>query len=180
MAKLSPPDPAGLICGILAADDAALALGRESLIQAFGQIVVESEPIPFTFTAYYDREMGAGLVKQFVGFGQLVQKDRIAEIKLDTNRMESELGAHTPQGLKRSVNLDPGYLTLAKVVLATTKNRDHRIYLGKGVFAEITLRYAHGRYEPQPWTYPDCQSEQATRFFLAMREYVHRTLTRQG
>ena len=145
MGQVSPPDPAGLICAVLAVNDDALSRAKERMVQAFGNVAVDSDLIPFTFTRYYDREMGSGLIRQFVGFGQLVQKDRLAEIKLCTNQMEAELSEQTSKGLGRSVNLDPGYLTLAKVVLATTKNRDHRIYLGEGVFAEVTLRYTKGR-----------------------------------
>lgn len=145
-------------------------------MQAFGEIAVESETFPFGFTAYYDREMGAGLIRQFVGFRRLVRQDQLVDIKLLTGQMEAELGTRTSGGLRRSVNLDPGYVTLAKVVLATTKDRDHRIYLGEGVFAEVTLRWTRGRLTPQPWTYPDYCSEQATAFLGAMRAYVHRAL----
>ena len=179
MKQGSIPDPAGLICAILAVDEEALVRGKERMAQRFAEVILESETFSFTYTTYYAREMGTGLIKQFVGFQELVQKDRLAQIKLETIRMEGELGKNSPEGLKRKVNLDPGYLTLAKVVLATTKNRDHRIYLTEGIFAEITLRYVRGRFKPQEWTYPDYQSEQAMRFFRQMREYISGALDKR-
>ena len=180
MGKLSLPDPAGLFCAILAADQDAIQLGRERLIQSFGELAAESETIPFVFTTYYEAEMGPGLVKQLVGFRELIQMGGLPQIKLETNRIEAETGAGTSEELKRKINLDPGYVTLAKVVLATTKNRDHRIYLGSGIFAEVTLRYRHGRYAAQEWTYPDYESEQAGRFFLQMRAHVAHALASEA
>ena len=81
--------------------------------------------------------------------------------KLITNFIESDLST----GGARRVNLDPGYMDAARVVLASTKDHAHRILLGKGIYGEVTLLYRDGAFRPLPWTYPDYR-EAATLAFL--------------
>jgi len=92
--------------------------------------------------------------RRFVTFTELIDPGELVELKLHTNALEQELAVEG----KRRVNLDPGYVSLAKLVLATTKNQWHRIYLAQGIYAEVTLSYQHGAWQPQPWTYPDYAS----------------------
>lgn len=165
MGDLRLPGPVKLITGILAKDEGWLSKARERLVQVFGRMDVESPVIPFGFTDYYASEMGKNLLRQWVGFKSLVMPDGLAGIKLMTNQMEAEWAE---QG-KRPVNLDPGYVNDSRVVLATTKDFSHRIYLGSGIYAEITLIYKGDAFRALDWTYPDYKSNTALEFLNQAR-----------
>jgi hypothetical protein len=99
--------------------------------------------------------------------------ERLAEIKRETNAWEQMYRDAAKATEPRPLNLDPGYLTSAKLVLATTKDRDHRIYLGQGIYAEVTLHYQRGRgWQPRDWTYADYRSAEYHAFFGRCRDYL--------
>jgi Domain of unknown function (DUF4416) len=124
------------------------------LDRTWGQPDLCSPPIPFTYTDYYDGEMGAGIQRFFVSFRRLVDPSLIADIKLQTNRIEEQF----LEGDARKVNIDPGLLCLSRFVLVTTKESAHRIPLSGGIYAEVTLLYHKGSFRPLEWTYPDYRS----------------------
>ena len=136
------------------------------LEEAFGPIDLRSERIPFDQTSYYQHEMGGELVREWVSFKQLIQQDAIADAKLATSRLEKRLAR--PDG-SRTVNLDPGYIVPPRLVLATMKDFAHRIYLEKGIYAEVTLIYREGEFQPLEWTYPDYRQPVAVNFFTSVR-----------
>ena len=153
------PCPVLLFFGLLARNEEGLDEIRATLASEFGEIVSCSEVIPFTHSRYYESEMGSGLVRQWVLTDRLIEQDAIVEIKLRTNAIEdaakSAIGVEAAEP-GRSVNIDPGYLSLSKVVLATAKDHSHRLYLGRGIYAEVTLAYRAGEgFHPCQWTYPD-------------------------
>jgi hypothetical protein len=125
----------------------------------------------FDSTDYYELEMGEGLRRQFVSFEKLIDPGELAQQKLLSNELERgicyECGLPPDQ---RRVNLDPGYLSLSKLVLATTKDYSHRLYLRDGIYAESTLHYEDGRWMGWPWTYPDYAGGQYHEFFGQVRE----------
>ena len=166
MAEIKPPAPVKLFVGILTARRELLDAAREKLVTRYGAVDCETESMPFAFTDYYEREMGAPLVKKFWSFEKLIQPEFLAKIKYETNVIES--GFVVP-GAARPVNLDPGYLTLAKVVLATAKDFPHRIYIGDGIYAEVTLFYEKEKWRANAWTYPDYRQEKYHDFFNRMR-----------
>ncbi|MDX9703164.1 MAG: DUF4416 family protein [Candidatus Auribacterota bacterium] len=153
--------PVMLICAVLAADTDYLARAISSLTGEFGDIAMQSDVIPFDFTEYYNEEMGSSIVRQYFGFERLISPDQIADIKRCTNAIEKTFAT----GNRRQVNLDPGYLTLAKLVLATTKDATHRLYLRDGIYAESTLFFKAKTFHIWQWTYPDYRA-QSTIFFL--------------
>ncbi len=160
------PSPAKLFVAAMFREERALERAIGELEAAFGTIDLKSETFEFNFTRYYEAEFGSHLKKLFLGFEELVERDKLVEMKLKCLEIERALSVEQ----KRRVNLDPGYVTLGSVVLSTTKERAHRIYLGSGVFAEITLIYVKGRYQPLPWSYADYCTEIAQKFFLAARD----------
>ena len=113
------------------------------------------DPFPFTFTDYYNEEMGVPIRRFFLSFERLVDPSCLAAIKMETNGIEER---YREEG-RRKVNLDPGLLALPRFTLATTKENAHRIPLADGIYAEITLLYHKGSFQPLPWTYPDFRSE---------------------
>jgi hypothetical protein len=160
------PAPVNLFCGLLLAPTINPDTVETVLVQHYGPIVLRSAPIPFTQTTYYDREMGPGLTRQYIAFEPCIAMDTLADIKHTTNRLEAMWATAAGQ---RQVNLDPGYLDLAKVVLASTKDYAHRLYIGRGIFAEITLRYWHKSFQPWEWTYPDYRLPVTLDFFQTLR-----------
>jgi hypothetical protein len=140
-----------------------------ALSERFGAIARSSEILPFHFTDYYQPEMGINLLRKFVAFERLVDAAELAGIKLWTNALEDRFAAEPQAGVPRPINLDPGYITPAKLVLATTKDNAHRIYLGQGIHAEITLMFLKNAFEPMPWTYPDYRTEPYRRFLEQVR-----------
>ena len=138
----------------------------KALVDKYGAVDMASSWLPFNFTIYYNNEMGAPLFRRLVAFKQLIHQISLADIKLFTNDLEHE---HSING-KRLVNIDPGYLLQERFVLATGKNFSHRIHIGKGIYADLTLMYTKGEFEPLPWTYPDYASENILTFLNQVRD----------
>jgi hypothetical protein len=156
-----------LFAGALYRDETAYRSALELLERTFGPIVFESLPIAW-HSSHYREELGWPITRRFVLFRDPVRQDALAEIKLATCEIERGL---SEEG-RRRVNLDPGYLTAAKVVLASTKDYSHRIYLGNGVFAETTLYFRDGAFRGHLFTYPDFLNENVAGLFGEMRAWV--------
>jgi hypothetical protein len=124
--------------------------------QRYGPVDFLSEPLAFDFTVYYEPEMGPGLRRRLAGFGPLIAPEELPAIKLWTNALESRF-LNERKG--RKVNIDPGYLAASKLILATGKDYSHRIYLGQGIYGDLTLWFQKGAWAPLPWTYPDYGSQ---------------------
>ncbi|MGD2272695.1 MAG: DUF4416 family protein, partial [Desulfobacterales bacterium] len=136
------PKPAKLVVGLFMKDKGLIQPVAEVLAGKFGNPDVVSAWFPFDFTAYYQNEMGAPLFRRMFAFKELIQQDDLAEIKIGTNAIEQKYTLHG----KRRVNIDPGYMLLERFVLATGKNFSHRIYIGKGIYADLTLVYEKGDF----------------------------------
>ncbi len=166
MGKIKRPNPAKLVVGIIARPD-SIELAISELERQIAPVEFTTRIIPFDWTDYYEPEMGKGLLRQWVALSGLVEQDEFASIKLKTNDIEMR---HAEDG-RRRINLDPGLLLPSKFVLATTKDYSHRIYIGRGIFAEVTLIYRKkAGYEPLSWTYPDYRSELLRDFLLSVRK----------
>ncbi len=154
----------------------AIAWAAERLEAAYGPLGIVSLPYRFEHTQYYTATMGTGLQKQFLGFQNLISPDMLASIKLHTNALEAELaeGGRFPEA--RPLNLDPGLLQLGKFMLASTKDQAQRLYLRDGVFAEATLYFTGGSFEPWPWTYADYREPFVRTALGEFREYYRRRL----
>lgn len=166
MSVPSPSDPARLVVGAFTAEKELFSETVSALTGLFGPIDAASPWFSFHHTSYYKDEMGGPLFRRLVSFKKLVDQGELVDIKLATNRLESSWLA--PSGGRR-INLDPGYLTPERFVLATGKNYIHRIYLLKGIYADLTLVYRQGGYEPLLWTYPDYAEEGVRGFLLQLR-----------
>ncbi len=158
--------PVKLIASLLTGDLDLLPQVRAALVEFWGIIDFASEMLPFDHTDYYAAEFGPGLQRQLVTFERLVDPGQLPAIKHQTNDLEWSLAAEG----KRRVNIDPGYVSLAKLVLASTKNHGHRLYLGQGIYGEGTLVYQRGHFRSWPWTYPDYGSERYRAMFDGIRE----------
>ncbi len=178
MGRIRPPKPAKLICGLIGSDPDLLARARELLAKQVGAIEAISDLWPFDTTDYYQDEMGTDLKRQFVSFAAPLQVDRLAEIKRLTNEIERRIADEVlDREIPRPVNLDPGYITLSKLVLATTKDYSHRIYLQAGIYAEVTLHYESGGWQAWPWTYPDYAAATYHGFFTQVRDALKRQIS---
>ena len=168
MGSIRAFNPVKLFVGILVADGHLIAEVESQLCSTYGPVDHRSPVLPFSFTDYYRQETGDQILRIFFSFERLIDAAQLPEIKRDTNALEETFSAGSTT-VRRPVNLDPGYIEHAKVVLASTKNFYHRMYLGRGIFGEITMHFRNGGYEFFPWTYPDYKSADYQTFFLELR-----------
>lgn len=148
---------------------------RDAISGAFGEVGFESPVWPFDFTDYYEREMGTGLKRQFLVLRDLAPVEGLHRMKTASNDLEARLAAASSAGAERPVNIDPGYICHAKLVLWSTKDFSHRIYIADGIFAEITLEWKGGAFQPHPWTFPDYRSGNYRNFLADARvKYIEK------
>jgi hypothetical protein len=180
MGQPRPPLPVLLVVAAFSRHEEALLWARDRLAHDFGPVGLVSPPFLFNQTAYYQPSMGADLRKQFLVFHDLVPPDCLPAAKHRSNAREAELAAAGLYPEERPVNLDPGILSLGKFQLATTKDQAHRIYLTDGIFAEVTLRFQAGAWEPWPWTYADYREEAVRNFLAQARDYYRERLRQRA
>jgi hypothetical protein len=166
MGNIGKPLPVKLLCSIIYGKEPFLKNVFKKLETDIGEIELVSDFFIFNHTNYYTCEMGEGLLRRFVIFKNLFQRDGIAKIKIITNNIEELFASNN----KRQVNIDPGYISLENFILFTTKNYTHRIYLEQGIFADLTLIYEKRQFNTLPWTYPDYASLEIREFLKAVRE----------
>lgn len=166
MGRIKPHLPVKFIAAITYSPQAPLGEIFNRLKALFSEIDLYSDAYPFTFSDYYSNEMGSELSKQIIAFRQLLPAEFLPDYKIATNAIESEYAVNE----NRTVNIDPGYICAAKLVLATTKDYSHRVYLGRGIFADVHLRYRKKRFQVNEWTYPDYRQDQIRQFLEKVRE----------
>ena len=169
MGTPTPPPPVKLTIGLLSADLALFTRATITLQESYGSIDVESTIFPWNTTNYYRKEMGENLLRKFIAFEQLISPEVLVPIKLETNTLENTISGATSTSTSRRINLDPGYLETTKLVLASTKNQAHRIYLAQGIYAEVTLLYHHGEFHPFLYTYTDYRWPETHEFLRRVR-----------
>ena len=175
MADVRVPAPVMLVAAVFSRHADALSWARGRLEESYGPVEQISPAFVFDQTDYYAPAMGGDLRKQFFSFRDLVDPGRLAEIKLHANALERELAHSGRYPETRPINIDPGCLSLGKFLLATTKDKAHRIYLRDGIFAEVTLRFQaqDGAFEPWPWTYADYREPGVLAFLRDARALYH-------
>lgn len=171
MAEPKFPQKAKLFIGIIYSDEETCKIAEQKLKKKYGPLEIKTDPILFDQTSYYD-SMGTGLKKIFLSFARLVKREDIVKIKLYTNKIESSLAENGT----RTVNIDPGYLTLSNVFLASCKDFYHRTYLGKGIFLENEYRYKSNQFNFWDWTYPDYKKKEYLDFFYEVRKIYHKQI----
>jgi hypothetical protein len=161
------PDPGKLLVNLIYSPTAQLVKFLEQVGDDFGVIDCTSREFSFTETDYYEKEMGADLRRRLVCFKQMVGRDGLVRLKLLAQDMEESFSNGRGQ---RTINADPGLLTLENFVLASGKNYSHRVYLGQGVFAEVTLVFKQGSFRSLAWTYPFYRRPEVISFLNRVRE----------
>jgi len=168
--RLKSPPPAKCFMAIMTTVDSYHEEAEEALEQAFGPLDRHSAPYDFSrFSPYYDEEMGGRVWKYFVTFSRLMPLDSLVAVKLRVEELQKRFAVREQESFKRTVNLDPGYVTGWNLVLSTVKNHAHRLYLGQGVYGEVTLLFRKNTFEPLPWTYRDYSSSAVIDFFKQVR-----------
>lgn len=157
--------PVKLIAAVTLSDQSLWPSLQERLERLFSPVEHASPWYQFHHTDYYLAEMGEALRKRMVAFQDLVLAEQLPDFKLATNSLEQEYSREN----RRRANIDPGYIAAPRLVLATTKDFSHRLYLGKGIFGDLHLKYIDGKFQPQDWTYPDYREEMVLSFFLEVR-----------
>ncbi|MCM8782566.1 MAG: DUF4416 family protein [Candidatus Omnitrophica bacterium] len=166
MDKIGFSKPVKLVIGFIAKEDMLIEKAKGVLEKKFGPIDFQSNVRDFDFTTYYNDELGEELKRRFISFKKLIKIENAHIIKVLTNRLEAKFSIRG----QRRINIDPGYISLSKLVLFTTKDFYHRIYLGKGIYAEVTLYYKDKTFRPFEWSYPDYRTVEYIEFFNGLRE----------
>lgn len=171
MSSTAFPEPVTLIVGIITSRISLFDRAEEELKQLYGPTGLKSDIFDFNFTDYYEEEMGPNLKRKFLSFKNKINPDQLSKIKLQTNELERIFAEKEPF-VPRPINLDPGYISPSKLVLATTKDYAHRIYLRDGIYAEVTLIYRNKRFEPLDTTFPDYRTKKYIKFFTRIRNRI--------
>ncbi|MCP4583552.1 MAG: DUF4416 family protein [candidate division Zixibacteria bacterium] len=170
--SIQNPPRVKLICAVTFAPRIKLDDIMFSLERAFGMVDSKSPVIAFDHTDYYQAEMGPDLKKTILSFDYAFKPEDLWIAKRTAIDIESVFAKDG----KRGINLDPGYLETSKLVLASTKNFSHRVYLNEGIYAEITLIFADGKFQKLPWTYPDYLDKNIFDFLTKTREGLKNNL----
>jgi hypothetical protein len=166
MSDPQPPEAVKLIASLFSGDGRLLGDAVQALSEKYGKADFISAPAPFTYTDYYEKEFGGLLIRRFVAFERLIRPEALPDVKLWTNALEQRLVAEG----RRRVNIDPGYLALAHLILATGKGYTHRPCLREGIYADLTLIYRDKSFHPLPWTYPDYAGGEVIGMLTRVRE----------
>jgi hypothetical protein len=169
MAEVREFRPVKLICGIISSQEAHFEAAEERLISLYGAVDSRSPRFDFRFTDYYEPQMGKGLKRSFLSFERLVAPERLSEIKVRTNRLEEDIRGKFG-GPLRIVNIDPGYITSAALIMATAKDFSHRIPLQLGIYAHLEFLFGKGEIRLLDWTYPDFAQAGYRQYFLEVRK----------
>lgn len=159
------PDPAKLVIGFFTAWKELFEPAVRYLTDGFGPVELVSRWFDFDYTAYYTAEFGSPLFRRMLSFQRPVNQEELAGIKRITNNIEQNFSLDA----KRRINIDPGYMLRERFVLATGKNFAHRIYIGDGMYADLTLLYYDKSFQTLPWTYPDYAAETMQSFLRQVR-----------
>ncbi len=170
MARIQKPSGGHLVISVIHSSLDALADALVQLERRFGRVQFETIDIPHVNGAVYAEEMGNNLMRRFFSFERLVARDILIEAKGACHKIESTLGDQVDDFTFRTVNIDPGLLTPANLVMASHRELGQRVYLGSGVFAEVTLVYSRDQFVRLPWTDPDFCHDEAIDLFLRVRE----------
>jgi hypothetical protein len=176
VSKPFAPQPVKLIMSLLSADSTLIEMVDSELEARFGVIDFRSEALPFHFTDYYEAELGKHLLRRMVSFDKLINPDALPSIKIATNALED---AHADERGRRRVNIDPGYISLAHLILATCKGFAHRPYLRDGVYADLTLIFRAQSFQALEWTFPDYRSHEMLRVLNTMRKNYRAQISTQ-
>jgi hypothetical protein len=172
MGTTNKPQQVKLFASILFRRNEDLLKALDMLSAQIGDIEEQTPVESFLHTNYYEKEMGRDLMRTFILFGAPIERESLPEVKLTTNQIEQSFAF----GGKRTVNIDPGYVALEHVILATTKGYAHRVHLKNGIYADLTLMYRNGTYRPLEWTYPDYAEAHTISLFLQWREHYKKVL----
>ena len=158
--------PVKLICGIMASQERFLLRAEDELVRMYGIFDSQSPLFPFDLTDYYEKQLGKNLKRKFLSFQKLMEPERLSAVKQETNRLEEELREEF-QSPHRVVNIDPGYLSQASLIMATAKDFSHRIPLQHGIYAHLEFLFGKKEVRTLEWTYPDFKKKNI-RIILSM------------
>jgi hypothetical protein len=171
MSNIKTPKPVKYFIGMITGNETLFNEAMERLASVYGAFDMVSDAIPFDFTDYYIPEMGEGLKRKFASFDKLMDPGILPDMKILTNKIEEEFADISDEkSLNRRINIDPGYLNEPKLILASTKDFSHRIYLRDGIFAEITLFWRNKQFQHGEWTFPDYRTQWYKNYFTNLRK----------
>ena len=175
MGEVRPVQPVKLVVSLLTSLPRLEPEVERELTDRYGRVDLKSEAFPFDSTKYYNRQMGTPITRRFYAFADLISPASLSGIKRQTKEFEA-LVAEEHRETGRPINLDPGYLEESKLILASTKNFYHRIHIGEGIYAEVTMHWEERKWKTFPWTFPDFRTGHYDSFFTALRRVYRQQL----
>ena len=166
MSSPHKPDRVKLISSLFSPEKGVIDTVIEQMSEIYGPIDWSSPEMFFDRTKYYAKEMGWPLHRRFVSFKELIPPETLVKVKLTTNEIENE---YLTRGSRR-INIDPGYISPERLILATGKNYIHRVYLGRGIYADLTLIFKRGSFRPLEWTYRDYSDPEMIEYLNELRK----------
>jgi hypothetical protein len=166
MAQPEEPMPVKYFIAVLFKDVGKLLKAKKELAARWGAIDFEGRDHAFDATDYYQPEMGVSLYRRLLAFERLYLPTLIVAMKLECNEIEASFSLYG----KRTVNLDAGYLDHNKVLLASAKDAGQKIYLDRGIYADLSGRYKAGKYRPFEWSFPDFKDGRYDEELLEIRK----------
>ncbi len=176
MLSLRLPLPVKIMCAFIYSDEIVYSRVKKDMARKWGVVDIESDIINFNFTDYYLPEMGKPLFRRFISFKKIIDPRDIIKVKLYCIKIEKKYSVNN----KRQVNIDPGYINEAKLVLTTTKDFAHRLYMGKGIYAEVTLCFKDKKFQDLPTTFPDYRTQGYKDIFLLIRTVYRQQMKLQA
>ena len=173
MGEIHTPPPVLPIVTVFSRYPEALEWAKARIEREWGEVVLIGGPFPFELTHYYDETMGGGLQRVFFALKPLMEASMLVAMKHQSNEWEDEYARQFPKDEPRPVNIDPGYIDMSKLVLASSKDFTHRIYMADGIFAEITLFYRRGGWQTHDWTFPDFRATTYHPFLSQCRQLLN-------
>ena len=167
MSEPSIPSPVKLIFSLFSVSGSLIDSIIEELVLLYGKTDYSTPLKDFDYTYYYHSEMGSPLKRKIISMKELIKHEGLVDIKLKTNEIEN---LHLNESKGRRINIDPGVISKERLVLATGKNAPHRVYLERGIYADLTLIFEKGDFKPQSWTYPDYASDEYRSIFKEIRD----------
>jgi len=168
MGRIAPVQPVTPILGVIYRDPVVVDDAMMWVEHVMGDVMTSSDVWPFDLTDHYAPEMGTDLKRRFYTFAPLADPSLLSHWKVQTNLLEEQAAERFDE--PRPLNLDPGYITGAKLVLASVKGLAHRVYIGQGISAEVTMSYKDGRWLKRDYTFPDFTAGRYDEFFSKVRE----------
>ena len=152
-----------LFMAIMYSSEDVFTKTKNDLISKYGEVKAEGSSYAFSFTDYYEKEMGSNLKKKFLIFNKEISKQDLIDIKLFITEIEEKYSINN----KRTINIDPGYLSSKEFVLATFKQRSFKEKIHDKVWLHKVLEFDGNNIKHFFHTFADYKDKNNQKFIVS-------------